>query len=146
MRSSKLFKTLLLASGLAAGVALACGESLDDLLLDALCDDDGDCAPGQNCVRTEYQLVAGAQGWCRNDNSCAAGAQPGCACAQNGAVFECNPTTEQNIDINQPSAGCECQFVCNQNTWPGTGCPQNLTADMDSGTSGSQCVCVPNSG
>ncbi len=137
-------RAIILASllGGSVGVAWGCGESLDDLLLDALCDTDDDCAPGQKCIRTGYQATAGAQGWCRNDSSCSSGSQPGCECLLVGAEYQCDPTTELNITGSTSLEGCYCVFNCNTAVWPDNmGCPANLVADPGDGSS-SDCKCV----
>lgn len=117
-------RAIILASllGGSVGVAWGCGESLDDLLLDALCDTDDDCAPGQKCEPNYYQTQAGGQGWCRNDSSCAVGAQPGCACSQMGAERDCVGTTEPGVIPSEQSDNCFCLYACNESQWEG-GCP-----------------------
>jgi hypothetical protein len=135
-------RVLILVAAMALGVGLACGESLDELLLDALCNDDGDCAPGQTCFRTAYQVQAGAQGWCRNGDSCSTGTQPGCSCENVGATYGCTNTTESTLLESSSDESCECFYKCSSSEFPQTGCPGNLVASDMENLSASDCVCL----
>lgn len=67
--------------GFAAVLGASVGACFDDeLTLNTECDVGEDCGPGQTCTRTMYQASIMDFGWCRPDNSCAVGEQPGCDC------------------------------------------------------------------
>lgn len=119
------------------GLGASCGETPADILLDALCNSDDDCANSQTCVKTEYQQIAGGQGWCRESaGDCAVGEQPGCACRQEGVSYFCMSTTEP-VTADSEAPGCRCSFACDVND----DCPGGLVPDT--GPDGTEpCVCV----
>ena len=143
-------KTGLLAGAALLGFAVACGTPLDELLLDALCLDDEDCAPSQNCVFTGYQVTGATLGWCRNDSSCSLGAQPGCGCKQGtGGVYDCQGTTEPTVTESVEGSDCGCVYPCSDINYGASGCPGGLSAyDPEDETPtnpenhGAGCVCV----
>ena len=137
---------ILLAScvlGAACGALLACGTPLDELLLDALCEDSDDCAPGQECVRTAYQMVAGGQGWCRDNDSCSRGTQPGCACDQDGVTFSCMNSSESGVVASTNDSTCTCLYQCTTGSGGVDLCPQGLVAFEPEMPTAASCYCVP---
>jgi hypothetical protein len=135
-------KLLLIAVAATLGLAIACGESLEDILIDAVCDSDDDCAPKQNCYRTLYQQVAGGQGWCRNDSSCSRGTQPGCTCDQTGVEYSCRVTTESGVVPTTNNGNCECAYECTNGASGEKVCPQGLEAFEPEMPTGASCYCV----
>ncbi len=81
--------------GLALLLTTAC--SVDDLLVGAPCNDDGDC-PALHCVRTATQAAAGDPGQCASESSCVRGEQEGCQATAEGACSDTFLTPTEDSD------------------------------------------------
>jgi|GEM_PF-2318615 len=68
----------------AAVLLLAAGCGIDDLLVGAPCNDDGDC-PNLTCVRTASEAASNEPGLCSEDSSCVPGKQEGCVAESDGS-------------------------------------------------------------